>query len=80
MYSFDYWFQMNKVILKYLYNKLFLICKTYGITLINNKNTKFNFLLMMYNESNKDIIDKNLNLEYFYRKYNSKGYEDYTIS
>ena len=35
---------------------------------------------MMYNESNKDIIDKNLNLEYFYRKYNSKGYEDYTIS
>ena len=57
MNSFEEWFHMNKVILKHLYYKLFDICETYGISMIDDNKSINNFLKMMYNESSGDIID-----------------------
>lgn len=58
MNNFDEWYNINKGALVYLYNKLFIISKNYDINLINNDNTFENYLDMMYNLSNKDLIDK----------------------
>ena len=34
---------------------------------------------MMYNESSKEVIDKNMYPNFFYKKYNKNGYEKYKI-
>lgn len=56
MYSFEDWYEINGNVLKDLYYKLFNISKSYGIILHDNKDTINNYLIMMYNESNKNII------------------------
>lgn len=67
MDSFEEWSQMNKIILKHLYYKLFDICKSYGINMIDDQNTINNFLNMMYYESNKEIIDPYFHERFFAR-------------
>ena len=79
MYSFDEWIKYNKPVLKHLFNKLFITCEEYGIHLINDKRAYQNFYLMMYNESTKEIVDRELYSEFFYQKFHSKGYEEYKI-
>lgn len=66
MYSFDEWYKFNKKVLKHLFQELFFMCEKYGIQLIDDKESHTNFYLMMYNESNKDIIDGELYSELFY--------------
>jgi hypothetical protein len=79
MYSFDEWIKYNKPVLKHLFNQLSITCEEYGIHLINDKGAYRNFYLMMYNESTKEIVDRELYSEFFQQKFNSKGYEEYTI-
>lgn len=64
MNTFQDWHESNNVILKDLYHKLIMISQSYGITIINGSNSYKNFLTMMYNESNKDIIDDNIYYHY----------------
>lgn len=56
MYSFQEWSVLNKKVLKDLYFKLINISETYGLTLIKGKKTYYNFIIMMYHKSNKEII------------------------
>jgi hypothetical protein len=77
MYDFDVWYKINKNVLIHLYYKLIDISKCYNISIIDDDNSYDNFLEMMYNESSKTIIDKKLYSEFFYKKYNSNGYQDY---
>jgi len=79
MTSFVNWYKINKNALKYLFVELKNTCSSYGIILRKNKNTFDNFLLMMYHESNKDIINKDLYPEFFNTKLNSTGYQEYLI-
>ena len=65
MNNFDEWYNINKGVLVYLYNKLFIISKNYDINLINNDETFENYLDMMYNLSNKKVIDKELYPHFF---------------
>jgi hypothetical protein len=58
MNDYDYWYNTNKAALIYLYNKLFIISKNYGINLIDNEDTFESYLEMMYNLSNKKVINK----------------------
>jgi len=79
MHNFDVWYKMNENILTYLYYELINISKRYSIILIDDNNSYNNFLTMMYNESSKELIDKNMYPEFFYKKYNKNGYEKYKI-
>ncbi len=79
MNDFNTWYIENKNVLSHLYIELIDISKRNGINIIENKNSYKNFLNMMYNESYKEIIDKDLFPEFFYKKYNSEGYEEYQI-
>jgi hypothetical protein len=79
MHNFDLWYKMNENILTYLYYELMNISKSYSIILIDDNNSYNNFLTMMYNESSKELIDKNMYPEFFYKKYNKNGYEKYKI-
>ena len=54
MDNFDYWYEMNKNSLIYLYNKLFIISKTHGIDLVDTETTFENYITMMYESSNKN--------------------------
>jgi hypothetical protein len=78
-YSYNEWFNCNKNALEKLYYYLLNLSKSYGIILKDNDETINNFILMMYEESNKTLIDKNLFPEYFNIKYNRSGYEKYKI-
>ena len=74
------WYKLNKNILQYLYNILIKLSNDrYKIKIIDNKNTYNNYIIMMYNESNKGIVDRELFSEFFNKKYNSFGYEKYII-
>lgn len=55
-YSFDEWYELNKDVLKDLYFKLINISKSYNIIIKNDRESINNFLIMMYNESNKTAI------------------------
>jgi len=79
MTKFENWYNINKNALKYLFIELTNICTNYGIILSKNKYIFDNFLCMMYQESNKDIINKDLYPEFFYAKLNTTGYQDYLI-
>lgn len=65
MNSFEDWFEVNKYALKNIYDKLIELSKDCGIIIINNQNSINNYLRMMYNESNKDVINYELYPEYF---------------
>ena len=69
----------NKYALNYLFQKLINISNYYNYKLINSDDTYENFIYMMYHESNKDVINKNLYPEFFPSKFHSKGYEKYQI-
>ena len=56
MNNFDHWYNINKGVLIYLNNKLFVISKNYELFLIDNDNTYESYLEMMYNLSNKEVI------------------------
>ena len=60
MNTFQDWYDSNNDVLKDLYQKLIIISQSYGITIINGSNSYKNFLIMMYNESNKDIIEEDI--------------------
>lgn len=68
MYSFDEWFNYNKPVLDHLFIKLYLTCEEYGIHLTNDEESYKNFYLMMYNESTKEIVDRELYSEFFHQK------------
>ena len=65
MNNFDHWYNINKGVLIYLYNKLFVISKNYELFLIDNDNTYESYLEMMYNLSNKEVIDEKCHPEFF---------------
>lgn len=65
MNNFDDWYNINRGALIYLYNKLFIISKNYGLFLIDNDNTYESYLEMMYNLSNKEVIDEEYYPEFF---------------
>lgn len=79
MSDFNHWFKINKNALEHLYHHLIDISLSYGIKLIDNQDTINNFIYMMYNESSKRVINKELYPEFFYKKFNSRGYEEYKI-
>jgi hypothetical protein len=79
MNDFNTWYKINKNVLKHLYYELINISKDNDIIIINNNKTYNNFLKMMYYESSKKVINKIEFPEYFYNRYNSKGYEKYKI-
>jgi hypothetical protein len=78
-YNSEEWFYYNKNALEKLYYSLLKLSESYGILLKDNEDTINYFIIMMYNESDKTIIDKNLFPEYFNIKYNRNGYEKYKI-
>ena len=78
--NFNNWFNINKIALEHLYNRLILISKKYGYKLYLDQNTMNDFIRMMYEESEKKVIDKDLYPEFFNKKYNSPGYENYNIT
>lgn len=59
MDNFDYWYEMNKNSLIYLYNKLFIISKAHGVDLVHSETTFENYITMMYESCNKKIIFDN---------------------
>ena len=78
-YNREMWFKKNQYALEKMYYNLLKISKDYGIILKDNNDTIYNFIYMIYNESNKSVINENLYPEYFNKKYNSTGYEKYKI-
>ena len=80
MDNFDNWFKMNKNALEHLYNKLLIISERHGYKLYRDQNTMNDFIIMMYEESEKKVIDKDLYPEFFNKRYNSSGYEKYNIT
>jgi hypothetical protein len=78
-YNIEIWLNKNRNALKKLYYSLISLSKSYGIILNDDDTSINNFIIMMYYESDKTIIDKNLYPEYFNVKYNSIGYEKYRI-
>jgi len=65
MSYFHYWYENNIGALEHLYDELIKLSKSYGINIIDNQQTINNFIKMMYNESDGQIIKKNLFPEYF---------------
>lgn len=64
-YSLEEWFEINRNALEYLYYQLANISSSHGIKIIIDEISKDNFINMMYNESNGDIIDEKLFPEFF---------------
>ena len=79
MYDFNLWYKINKNALNHLYYELINISKNYNIIIIDDNNSYNNYLEMMYNESSKRVINKTLYPEFFYKRYNSNGYQNYKI-
>jgi hypothetical protein len=79
MYDLKTWYETNKNVLNHLYKELIYISNNYGIAIINDKYSYTNFIKMMYRQSSKTIINKIMYPEFFYKKYNSNGYEKYRI-
>jgi hypothetical protein len=79
MGDFNRWLKINRNALEHLYYHLIDLSLSYGIKIIDSEETVDNFIYMMYNESSKRVINKELYHEFFYRKFNSPGYEKYQI-
>jgi hypothetical protein len=79
MGDFNRWLKINRNALEHLYYHLIDLSLSYGIKIIDSEETVNNFIYMMYNESSKRVINKELYPEFFYRKFNSQGYEKYQI-
>jgi len=79
MTSFDFWLKKNIFILDHLYFSLITVSKKAGIIIIDSEDVYENFLIMMYNESNQKIVDKDDFPDLYYKMYNSRGYEKYKI-
>jgi hypothetical protein len=60
----EFWVENNFIVLVHLFNKLIEISSNYKLNVINNQDSFNNFLLMMYNESDKSIINPDLYPEY----------------
>jgi hypothetical protein len=58
--NIEFWFKHNKHLLEHLYYYLINLCHKHNIKLIPSKELANNFIRMMYNESLKTIIDKEL--------------------
>jgi len=79
MNSLENWYKNNKFVLNYLFERLINISNRYDYKLIDSMDTFNNFIYMMYQESNKEVINKQLYSEYFPSKLHSNGYQDYLI-
>jgi hypothetical protein len=79
MDKYDNWINININVLNHLYYKMIQISKIHGINIINTQESFDNFVYMMYNESSREVINRQLYPEYFDIMYNSSGYEDYKI-
>lgn len=79
MGDFNRWLKINRNALEHLYYHLIDLSLSYGIKIIDSEETVDNFIYMMYNESSKRVINKELYPEFFYKKFNSPGYEKYKI-
>jgi len=75
----NYWYKKNKGVLNYLFYKLIEISKTNGITIKDTDNSFNNFIDMMYHQSDKEIIDKNMYPEIYCKKYNNETLDEYII-
>ena len=72
--NINIWEKYNSIILEELYNVLLNLSSDHGLLLINDENTYDNFINMMYNESDKTIIDYNLFPEYNIEKEKEHDY------
>ena len=78
--NINLWHKLNKNVLLYLYNFILDFSKKkYKIKIINSQKTYNNFIRMMYNESDKTIIDKRLYPEFFNKTYNSLNDNKYIV-
>lgn len=68
MANFETWYKNNNVILEHLYYKLLNICDKHNFIISDTDKCYNKFLKMMYNQSNKIIIKKELFPE-FYENY-----------
>lgn len=57
MDAIENWVENNFIVLVHLFHKLIEISSLYKINVINNQDSFNNFLLMMYNESDKTSIN-----------------------
>jgi hypothetical protein len=64
MDAIENWVENNFIVLVHLFHKLIEISNLYKINVINNQDSFNNFLLMMYNESDKTSINPDLYPEY----------------
>jgi len=79
MLDFNEWFNQNKYVLEYLYNRLCILSNKYKIHIIDTENTYNNFLEMMYHSSSKQVISRDLFPEYYDVHYHSDGHEKYKV-
>lgn len=78
--NINIWEKYNAIILEELYNILLNLSKDHGLPLINDENTYDNFINMMYNESDKTIIDYNFFPEYNIEIEDNYIYDQYIIT
>jgi hypothetical protein len=74
MVEYSIWFKKNEVILDHLYYTLLNICCKNKFNINDNEKCYNYFLKMMYNQSNKTIINKELFSEYFEISYLDENY------
>lgn len=65
MTNFEIWCKKNNIILEHLYYKLLNICYKHNFIIHNTDKCYNKFLKMMYNQSNKIIIKKELFPEFY---------------
>lgn len=78
--NINIWEKYNYIILEELYNILLNLSSDHGLQLINDENTYDNFIIMMYNESDKTIIDYILFPEYNIEREDNSTYDQYIIT
>ena len=64
MDAIEDWVENNFIVLVHLFHKLIEISTNYKLNVINDQESFNNFLLMMYNESDKTSINPDLYPEY----------------
>lgn len=74
MVEYSIWCKKNEFILNHLYYKLLNICYKNKFNINDNEKCYNYFLKMMYNQSNKTIINKELFSEYFEMSYLDENY------
>ena len=69
MDNIEIWVESNFIVLVHLFHKLIEISSNYKLNVINNQESFNNFLLMMYNESDKTSINHEyINYSEYYNK------------